>query len=154
MQVCLEVLQRIQYQFRFLRGTTVTRRHSLLGARISCFFFLPCVASHKVDDLVVVGADNALLRQLAADVLRHYRTEAQQLNGYKGSHCHHSHNAESVGKNFSSPCITQQAPMAKGSMKVVVSGPEATPPLSKAIAVYTLGTKKLSPSDSRYPGMT
>ena len=38
------------------------------------------------------------------------------------------------------------APMAKGSMKVAVSGPEATPPESKAMAVKMLGTKKLRPS--------
>ena len=36
------------------------------------------------------------------------------------------------------------APMAKGSRKVAVIGPEATPPESKAIAVNTGGTKKLS----------
>ena len=38
-----------------------------------------------------------------------------------------------------------QAPMAKGSSKVVVSGPLATPPESKAIPVNILGTKKVSP---------
>ena len=38
------------------------------------------------------------------------------------------------------------APMAKGSIKVAVRGPEATPPESKAMAVKVLGTKKDSPS--------
>ena len=32
--------------------------------------------------------------------------------------------------------------MASGKMKLDVSGPDATPPESKAIAVYTFGTKK------------
>ena len=36
------------------------------------------------------------------------------------------------------------APMAKGSMKAAVSGPLATPPESKAMAVKVPGTKKLS----------
>ena len=43
--------------------------------------------------------------------------------------------------------------MAKGSMKVAVSGPEATPPESKAMAVKVRGTKKLRAMATRYPGM-
>ena len=38
------------------------------------------------------------------------------------------------------PPSASQAPMAKGSRKVAVMGPEATPPESKAMAVKTLGT--------------
>lgn len=38
-----------------------------------------------------------------------------------------------------------QAPWAKGSRKVAVIGPEATPPESKAIAVKIFGTKKERP---------
>ena len=43
------------------------------------------------------------------------------------------------------PPTAWQAPMAKGSRKVAVIGPEATPPESKAMAVKTLGTRKDSP---------
>lgn len=35
------------------------------------------------------------------------------------------------------------APMAKGSRKVAVMGPDATPPESNAMAVKILGTKKV-----------
>ena len=41
----------------------------------------------------------------------------------------------------SAPCILTQAPMAKGRIKPEVMGPLATPPESKAMAVYTGGTK-------------
>ena len=44
------------------------------------------------------------------------------------------------------PPTASHAPMAKGSMKVAVSGPEATPPESNAMAVKVRGTKKLSAS--------
>ncbi len=37
-----------------------------------------------------------------------------------------------------------QAPMASGSKKVAVMGPEATPPESNAIAVNIFGTKNVS----------
>ena len=40
------------------------------------------------------------------------------------------------------PPRASQAPMAKGSRKVAVMGPEATPPESKAMAVKIFGTKK------------
>ena len=36
------------------------------------------------------------------------------------------------------------APIAKGSMKVAVRGPEATPPESKAMAVKVGGTTRVS----------
>ena len=41
------------------------------------------------------------------------------------------------------PSRAPQAPMAKGSRKVAVMGPEATPPESKAIPVNIWGTKKV-----------
>ena len=44
-----------------------------------------------------------------------------------------------------SPPTARQAPVAKGSRKVAVMGPEATPPESKATAVKIFGTKKDSP---------
>ncbi len=44
------------------------------------------------------------------------------------------------------PPTASHAPMAKGSMKVAVIGPEATPPESKAMAVKMGGTKKLMAS--------
>ena len=37
-----------------------------------------------------------------------------------------------------------QAPMVRGSRKVAVMGPEATPPESKAMAVNILGTNRVS----------
>ena len=40
-----------------------------------------------------------------------------------------------------SPPTARQAPMAKGRRKVVVMGPEATPPESNAMAVKIFGTK-------------
>ena len=40
------------------------------------------------------------------------------------------------------PPSISQAPMAKGSRKVAVMGPEATPPESKAMAVKIFGTIK------------
>ena len=43
------------------------------------------------------------------------------------------------------PPTAWQAPIAKASRKVAVMGPEATPPESKAMAVKTLGTRKLRP---------
>ena len=46
-------------------------------------------------------------------------------------------------------CSEQQAPITSGRMKLDVSGPLATPPESNAIAVYSRGTKKDSPRDSR-----
>ena len=39
------------------------------------------------------------------------------------------------------PPTATLAPIAKGSMKVAVSGPEATPPESNAMAVKVGGTK-------------
>ena len=48
-----------------------------------------------------------------------------------------------------SPCRVQQAPITSGRMKLEVSGPLATPPESKAMAVYSRGTKKDSPSEIR-----
>ena len=44
-----------------------------------------------------------------------------------------------------SPPTAWQAPMAKGSRKVAVMGPLATPPESKAMPVKMVGTKKASP---------
>ena len=44
------------------------------------------------------------------------------------------------------PPIAVLIPMAKGSIKVAVSGPDATPPASKAMAVNVGGTKNASPS--------
>ena len=41
------------------------------------------------------------------------------------------------------------APIAKGSIKVAVMGPEATPPESKAMAVKIGGTTKVSTRASR-----
>ena len=43
------------------------------------------------------------------------------------------------------PPTAMQVPWAKGSRKVAVIGPEATPPESKAIAVKIFGTKKERP---------
>ena len=43
------------------------------------------------------------------------------------------------------PPTASQAPMARGSRKVVVMGPEATPPESKATPVNIWGTKKVMP---------
>ena len=45
------------------------------------------------------------------------------------------------------------APMTNWSMNVAVIGPEATPPESKAIAVYISGTKKERISAIAYPGI-
>ena len=47
-----------------------------------------------------------------------------------------------------SPPTAAHAPTASGSTKVVVMGPLATPPASKAMAVKMRGTKKLSASAS------
>ena len=44
------------------------------------------------------------------------------------------------------------APMAKGSRKVAVMGPEATPPESNAMAVNIFGTKKDKQIAITYPG--
>ena len=46
------------------------------------------------------------------------------------------------------PPRASQAPMARGSRKVAVMGPEATPPESKAMAVKMGGTTKDNPSAS------
>ena len=43
------------------------------------------------------------------------------------------------------PPTALQAPMARGSRKAVVIGPEATPPESKAMLVYNWGTRKVRP---------
>ena len=43
------------------------------------------------------------------------------------------------------PPTAPQAPCARGSRKAAVMGPDATPPESKAMAVYILGTKKEMP---------
>ncbi len=45
-----------------------------------------------------------------------------------------------------------QAPIAKGSRKVAVMGPEATPPESNAMAVKMCGVTKARPHAMRYPG--
>ena len=50
---------------------------------------------------------------------------------------------------FSSPLnYATRRLLPKGKIKVVVRGPDATPAESNAIAVYTLGTKKLNPNDT------
>ena len=49
----------------------------------------------------------------------------------------------------SGPCNDTQVPMAKGRMKPEVIGPEATPPESKAMAVYTGGTNRLRARDRK-----
>ena len=49
----------------------------------------------------------------------------------------------------SAPRSETQAPIAMGRMKLLVSGPLATPPESKAMAVYSFGTKNESPSERR-----
>lgn len=51
------------------------------------------------------------------------------------------------------PFSATHAPTISGSIKLEVKGPLATPPESKAIAVYILGTKNESPKDIRYPGI-
>ena len=43
------------------------------------------------------------------------------------------------------PPTALQAPVARGSRNVVVMGPEATPPESKAMLVYSWGTRKVRP---------
>ena len=45
----------------------------------------------------------------------------------------------------SPPLEATQAPIAMGRIKLDVRGPDATPPESNAIAVYSGGIKKLSP---------
>ena len=47
--------------------------------------------------------------------------------------------------------VASQAPMAKGSRKVAVMGPEATPPASKATPVKSWGTKNVSPREMAPP---
>ena len=49
----------------------------------------------------------------------------------------------------SAPLTVTQAPTASGRMNVEVSGPEATPPEAKAIAVYIPGTKNERPSEMK-----
>ena len=49
----------------------------------------------------------------------------------------------------SAPLTVTHAPTASGRMNVDVSGPDATPPESNAIAVYMPGTKKDSPSEMK-----
>ena len=44
--------------------------------------------------------------------------------------------------------------MARGSMKVAVMGPDATPPESKAMAVKMGSVKKVRPRAMAYPGTT
>ena len=56
-------------------------------------------------------------------------------------------NASVIILDLSPPFNAAQAPIAKGKMKLEVSGPLATPPESKAIAVYSFGTKKDNPSE-------
>ena len=51
------------------------------------------------------------------------------------------------------PPTAEQAPMAKGSRKVEVMGPLATPPESKAMPTNTAGAIRLSTRAMRYPGM-
>ena len=51
------------------------------------------------------------------------------------------------------PPTASHAPIANGSKNVAVIGPDATPPESKAIAVYILGTKNDNPSEIKYPGI-
>ena len=51
----------------------------------------------------------------------------------------------SINTLFASSCNAKHAPIAKGRMKLDVKGPDATPPESKAIAVYNLGPKNDSP---------
>jgi hypothetical protein len=51
------------------------------------------------------------------------------------------------------PPRAPHAPIAKGSRKVAVIGPEATPPESNAIAVKIFGTEKVSKSAIAYPGI-
>ena len=46
------------------------------------------------------------------------------------------------------PPTARHAPVASGSRKVAVIGPEATPPESNAMAVKMSGTKKLITSES------
>ena len=48
--------------------------------------------------------------------------------------------------------MDSQAPIANGSKKVAVIGPDATPPESKAMAVNILGEMKVSPNAMTYPG--
>lgn len=50
-------------------------------------------------------------------------------------------------------CNTIHAPTANGKIKLDVSGPEATPPESKAMAVYSLGTNSANPKEIKYPGI-
>ena len=47
-------------------------------------------------------------------------------------------------KTASGPCRLMQTPTAKGRMKPEVIGPLATPPESKAMAVYMEGTNNES----------
>ena len=53
---------------------------------------------------------------------------------------------------LSGPPMASQAPMAKGSRKVAVIGPDATPPESKAMDVNILGDAKDSARAAAYPG--
>ena len=52
------------------------------------------------------------------------------------------------------PPTPLQVPMARGSKKVAVMGPEATPPESKAMAVNSGGEKKVRTAAARYPGIS
>ena len=52
------------------------------------------------------------------------------------------------------PPAAVHAPIASGSMNVAVSGPDATPPESNAMAVNVGGTKNVRASAMRYPGTT
>ena len=53
-----------------------------------------------------------------------------------------------------SPPTLTHAPIAKGSRKVAVIGPDATPPESNAIAVKIFGTKNDRSSAAADPGIT
>ena len=52
-----------------------------------------------------------------------------------------------------SPPNAEHTPNAKGSKKLAVIAPEATPPESKAIAVNISGTKKVKTNAIKYPGI-
>ena len=53
---------------------------------------------------------------------------------------------------LSDPPMASQAPIAKGSRKVAVIGPDATPPESKAMDVNIFGAAKERARASIYPG--
>lgn len=118
-------------------GQCLSRSHLLEASQLDDRILRQCIKFSRV---------SCKCRRRSGDALScpDLRYEFHDLNRDQWCHRDHGHDTEGIRHDITTH--GDAGPWASGSRKAAVIGPDATPPESKAIAVYSFGTKKEMPS--------